>query len=522
MLEFLFSNPHNIAGDRKIYVDATDNSNYLTLDQVKSKILKATAGLKREFGLKKGDVVAICSPNHIDYPVLLHATVAAGGVVAAIDYEAHPDKIAEDLDTVQAKLIITHKDNLTNVLAGANIFGMHESRIITFGNVSVHGLSTVDDTILSKEEYAEPMTFTEDQLKNDPAYLYFTSGTTGRKKAVIMTQGGLLASMHVMEDWDVYEINLLAYTEFHHASSLLIVLHLAIIFGYTCYVVSHYDIRTLCEAIEKYKIHVTATQPYILAAFAKDRVAEEYDLSSLKLVVSAGAALDNSVTLLAKERLGLTVINGYGMTEVLGLFNMTPELTLKNSLGTLAAGFEARVVDEEGKDVPRGQMGELWIRGPTVTKGYYRNPEATASAIDADGFLHTGDLVTIDENNQFYYVDRCKDMIKYRLTHIYPSEIENILFTHPKVADCAVIGVYNAELITELPRAYVHLVDGEKHSQEVEQELQKYCDSRLPDEKHLRGGVVIVDDFPRTASGKIQRRLLRQQANEEAKVSVVA
>lgn len=205
------------------------------------------------------------------------------------------------------------------------------------------------------------------------------------------------------------------------------------------------------------------------------------------------------------------------MTEVLGLFDTNPDVTLIDGLSYLASGCTAKLVDKEGKEVSNGEMGELWVKGPTV-KPYYRNPEATAATLDSDGYLHTGDLLKCDKNGLFFYVDRSKDLIKYHLVHIYPSEIENVLMTHPKVADCAAIGVYYSELVTELPRAYVNLVDGEQYSKKVERELREYADSRLSNEKQLRGGLFIVDSFPRTASGKIQRRLLRQKAHEEVSV----
>ncbi|EPB88333.1 hypothetical protein HMPREF1544_04799 [Mucor circinelloides 1006PhL] len=513
----LFHNDNQVPKDKLIYMDIEDEGKSLTYAQVETQILKAAAGLMREFGLKKGDVVAICSPNQVDYPVILHGAVCAGGVAAAIDQMSSVDLIAADLDTVQAKVMIVHKDTLENSLAAAKLVGLPESNILVFGDIAVGGIRTVNETILQGDELATPLEFTEEEMINSPAYLYFTSGTTGRKKAVMMTQNNILNSIF-LKDWDFQGMNILAYTEYHHASSLLTAMHLSIYLGLTTYVMAHYTLRNLCAAIEKFKIQLTTTQPFIIAALAKDSIANEYDLSSLKCVICCGAALDNSVTLTVKERLGLLTMNAYGMTEVLGMFDINPEITEANGIGYLAAGFSARLVDENGDDVPTGEMGELWVKGPTVARGYYRNPEATASTFGADGYLRTGDLVKCDENEMFYYVDRSKDLIKYHLNHIYPSDIENVLMTHPKVADCAAIGVYYPELVTELPRAYVHLVDGEKYTEEVERELQEYADSRLSDEKRLRGGVFIVDSFPRTASGKIQRRVLRQ--NAKANVTV--
>ncbi|KAI7897639.1 uncharacterized protein BX663DRAFT_463314 [Cokeromyces recurvatus] len=512
--DVLFKDNHNnVPEDKLIYVDIEDPSKSLTFEQVHTQILKTAASLKREFNLKKGDVVAICSPNQIEYPIIIHGAVCAGGVAAAIDQASSFDKIATDLNTIQAKIIIAHRETLDQVLAAARSCGLSESNILVFGGIPVGDVRAVNEIILgTDDELAEPYPYTPEEIMNDPAYLYFTSGTTGEKKAVMITQRNIISSMKFKSDWPFTNANVLAYTEFHHGSSLAVTMHFAIYFGVTNYVMSHFSMCRLCEVIERFKINITVTQPYVISALAKESMITNYDISSLKSVICCGAALDNSVTLHVKKRTGLLVINTYGMTEVLGAFDSTPALTEANSIGYLAPGITARIVDENGHDVPDGQMGELLIRGPTVTKGYYRNPEATAKNFDAEGYLHTGDLVKCDENELFYYIDRSKDLIKYHLHHIYPSDIENVLMTHPKVSDCAVIGIYYPEFATELPRAYVNLVNDERHTEGIVQELQTYADERLSDEKRLRGGVVIVDSFPRTASGKIQRRILKQKA----------
>jgi acyl-coenzyme A synthetase/AMP-(fatty) acid ligase len=426
--------------------------------------------------------------------------------------------IAADLDTVQPKILISHKDTLDSALAAAKIYGLPESHILMFGGYSMKGIRTVDDTILSGNELATPYAYTTQEIAESPAYLYFTSGTTGNKKAVIITQKTIAVVLHFKDDCPYENMNALAYTEYHHASSLVANMHLFILFGVTTFVMAHYSLHNLCRAVETFKINMTTTQPYIISALAKDEIADQYDLSTLKVVLCCGAALDNSVTRAVMNRLGIAIFNAYGMTEVLGILHTNPEVSASDGIGYLAPGYLARIVDDDGNDVPTGEMGELWVHGPTVTPGYYRNPEATAAAIDSDGYLHTGDLVRCNEKGLFFYVDRAKDLIKYLLQHIYPSDIENVLMSHPKVSDCAAIGVYSPEHTTELPRVYVHLIDGEKYSEQMQQELLEYANSRLPDYMRLRGGVVIVDDFPRTASGKIQRRVLRQNAKNEVLV----
>jgi 4-coumarate--CoA ligase len=413
------------------------------------------------------------------------------------------------LDLAQAKFLVAHVETLEKALAAAKIYGLPESNILIFGETgAADTIRCVDDTLLSGEELGTPIEYTKEEIKNNPAFLYFTSGTTGTKKAVMITQYSLCSSIH-MNDWPYNDSNILSYTEFHHVSALLTTMHLPLYFGSTSFIMAHYSLRNFCAAIQNHQIHMTTTQPYIISALANDSISKEYDLSSLRGVVCGGAALDNSITRLAKEKLNLAVLNVYAMTECLGGMATNPAVTLANGTGYLASGFTARLVDEDGNDVPEGETGELWLKGPASAIGYYRNPEATAQTFDSDGYVHTGDLFKRNQDGLFTYVDRSKDLIKYLLHHIYPNEIEKVIMTHPAVLDCAVIGIYNSKLATELPRAYVELVEGEFKDEVIESELLEYANSQLPDPKRLRGGVVIVNSFPRTPFGKIQRRLLQ-------------
>jgi acyl-coenzyme A synthetase/AMP-(fatty) acid ligase len=442
--------------------------------------------------------------------------------MAAVDHIATAEQIASDLDIIQAKFLVGHLETLEVTLAAAKIYGLPESNILIFGDTGAEdNIRCVDDSLLSDEEIGVPIQYTKEEIMNDPVYLYFTSGTTGRKKAVNITQYAMCSTVH-LRDWPYRNVNILSYTEFNHGSSLVSTMHFPLIFGSTAFIMAHYSFRSFCEAIQTHKIHLTTTQPYIIYALAKDSIADEYDLSSLKGVVCAGAALDPSIVQLAKEKLGLSVLNVYGMTEVLGLFHTTPEISLASGTGYLEYGFEAKLVDEEGNEVPEGEMGEFWMKGPTMSRGYYKNPEATANAFDADGYLHTGDLFKRDQEGLFTFIDRAKDLIKYHLHHIYPSEIEKVLITHPAVSDCVVIGLYYSEFATELPRAYIQLVEGAAENEDIEQELQEYADSQLPDAMRLRGGIVLDNSLPRTASGKIQRRRLKEIAEVDTNKFLVA
>ncbi|KAI8637042.1 hypothetical protein BD408DRAFT_425203, partial [Parasitella parasitica] len=292
-------------------------------------------------------------------------------------------------------------------------------------------------------------------MQNDTAFLYFTSGTTGRKKAVIRTQNNILFSMVDMQTKPTSAS--LSYLDFSHSSGLVGVMMVSIYYGWTTYLLNHYSFRGLCAAIEECKPEYLSCAPYVISSLIKDSIAREYDISSLKVIGCCGAVLKKAVIDEAKKELNINVLDMYGMTEVLGIFTGNAAIFAAGKIGYLRAGFTARLVDDDDQDVPPGQVGELLIKGPTLTPGYYNNPLPIA---DSEGYFHTGDLFKCDTDGVFSFCERKKDLIKCYGTHIYPSEIEQIMIKHPKVADCAATGVYQAELGTEFLSLYVKLIDG--------------------------------------------------------------
>lgn len=190
-------------------------------------------------------------------------------------------------------------------------------------------------------------------------------------------------------------------------------------------------------------------------------------------------------------------------------------LLLEHFAANTSPDMEAKFVSEDGKELPFGETGELWVRGPNVMMGYLNNPAATANAITEDNYFKTGDIGHMDAEGNFWITDRMKELIKYKGFQVPPAELEGLLLGHEKVADCAVIGVHIESMATEVPRAYVVLAEGAKMTEE---ELVKYIDERVAGHKKLRGGVKFIKEVPKSASGKILRRVLRLQAEEEVKV----
>jgi 4-coumarate--CoA ligase len=232
----------------------------------------------------------------------------------------------------------------------------------------------------------------------------------------------------------------------------------------------------------------------------------DYDLSALECVFSGAAPLGAELADEASQRLGCEVVQGYGMTELSPVSHSTPTGMFKpGSIGVLIPSTECRIVDPEtGNDLGIGEDGEIWIRGPQVMPGYLNNETATAATVDADGWLHTGDIGHADEDGHFHIVDRLKELIKFKGFQVPPAELEALLVTHPAVADAAVIGVPDDEA-GELPKAFVALKQGQETS---EDEIKQFVAEKVATYKQIRL-LEFVEEIPKSASGKILRRLLK-------------
>ncbi|KAI8379470.1 uncharacterized protein BYT42DRAFT_613773 [Radiomyces spectabilis] len=511
--EMLFSNKHRIPADQSIYVDAATKRT-VTYGELQTLIGQYGAGLYKQ-GMQVGDVIAICAPNSVDYAVLFHGILASGGIMTALDRASDEQTIFEDLETVNARFIVAHPSTLDKVHRAATRLGIPKERIWVLGEPSSDSdFQSVYQALLDHDDFLKKFpTFTPEELKVTPAMLYFTSGTTGRKKAVNMSHH-VVCTGFIQRDWWMPGNPSVSFTEFHHGSALMVTFSLTVFSGNPTYIMTEFDFETFCKLVEEYRITFVALQTWIAARLAKDPIVDKYNLSSLQRVLCGGATLDPAIMEMVYKRLGIKILNLWGMTETLNVLLCTPDESAQGYTGRLAPGFEAKLVSQEGQELGIGETGELWVRGPSVTPGYYRNPEATAKAIDSDGFMHTGDIFTVNADGYFTFLDRQKDLIKHYAYELKPSEIESVLIKLPQVADCAVIGVYSSEYVTDLPRAYIMLANGYEYKEGMEKEIQDHVDSQLADRYHLRGGVVIMDELPRTTSGKISRPTLRQMARK--------
>ncbi|ORZ00952.1 hypothetical protein BCR43DRAFT_453189 [Syncephalastrum racemosum] len=488
-----------------LLIDAEDTSRFYTLASFRDRMLKVGGLFQQKYGLQRGDVLIVCAQNTIDYPVALHAAVTIGAIGSAVDHNFPAEDISKNLSLVKAKLVITDDVLRSKAEAAASMAGV-ANPVITFNEI---------DTMLRQLDVqpAQPVRYTPEELAKTTAYLYFTSGTTGTKKAVMISQRNIVASL-TFGKWLPSGLRAMAYTEFHHGSQLCVAMHLSLYAFLPHYIVhlgETVDVRKICSVIQRYKIQTTVCQPWIANTLAKEPWVDDYDLSSVKVLTCGGAMTDLSIIQALDKRLGIKLMNCYGMTEALGMISPSWEASIAGSLGRLGARCIGKIIDNDGNEVPQGEIGELCIKAPTVCLGYYNNPEATKATIDDEGFVHSGDLFRVDENGLYYFKGRNKEMIKYHLHHLYPRDIEEVLIKHPKISDCAVMGVYSKEEATELVTAFISLKEeyGKPGDFEhIKKEVREYVDNQVVDARRLRGGVYIVDSFPRTSFGKIQKRYL--------------
>ena len=281
---------------------------------------------------------------------------------------------------------------------------------------------------------------------------------------------------------------------------------------------SKFEIEKFCAAIQEHKVTFSYVVPPVVLLLAKHPVVDQYDLSTLRMLNSGAAPLTHELVQAVYKRLKVPIKQGYGLSETSPTTHTQPwELwdTTIGSVGTLLPNQTAKYMSSAQKEVPVGEVGELWIRGPNVFLGYHNNPEGTRNSLTEDGYFKTGDVGYQDKNGNFYITDRVKELIKYKGFQVPPAELEGLLISHPKINDVAVVGVYNKDQATEVPRAYIVPAPGTEASQATTDDVVSWLQAKVANHKRLRGGVRYVDEIPKSASGKILRRLLKLKAQEE-------
>ncbi|WP_306186630.1 4-coumarate--CoA ligase family protein [Streptomyces sp. MK5] len=493
-------------GDHPALIDGTDGTTltYEQLDRFHRRLAAALA----DTGVRKGDVLALHSPNTIAFPTAFYAATRAGASVTTVHPLATPEEFAKQLRDSAARWIITVSPLLDSARRAAELAGGIRQILVCD---SAPGHRSLIDMLGS--------TAPEPHIDLDPAEdiaaLPYSSGTTGTPKGVMLTHRQIATNLAQLEPAVTTGPGdrILAVLPFFHIYGLTALMNAPLRRGATVVVLPRFDLETFLAAIETHRITGLYVAPPIVLALAKHPAVARYDLSCLTYVISAAAPLDAALARACSERLHLPPIGqAYGMTELSPGTHVVPLDRLHDApagtVGRLIAGTEMRIVslDDPDKDLGTGEPGEILIRGPQIMKGYLGRPDATAQMIDTDGWLHTGDVGHIDEDGWLFVVDRVKELIKYKGFQVAPAELEAQLLTHPGIADAAVIGAYNEDG-NEIPHAFV--VRGPTADGLDENEIMLYVAERVAPYKRIRR-VTFIDTVPRAASGKILRRELRE------------
>jgi 4-coumarate--CoA ligase len=283
-----------------------------------------------------------------------------------------------------------------------------------------------------------------------------------------------------------------------------------------------FSLEKFCQHIQTHRITFAYVVPPVILMLGKSPIVSKYDLSSIRMLNSGAAPLTRDLVDAVYQRLKIPIKQGYGLSETSPTTHTQPWeewYTTIGSVGRLMPNQVAKYMDAEENEVPAGQTGELWIKGPNIFKGYLNNVEGTKNALTADGYFKTGDVGHQDEKGNFFITDRVKELIKYKGFQVPPAELEGILISNEEVDDVAVIGIYNKDQATEVPRAYVVPKKGVKAGKESEERIVKWLAGKVASHKRLRGGVRFIDEIPKSVSGKILRRKLKEVAKADEEKS---
>ena len=295
-------------------------------------------------------------------------------------------------------------------------------------------------------------------------------------------------------------------------------IHQSLHSGLQLVVMPKFDLEDFCRIIQEQKITFSYVVPPVVLQLSKHPIVSKYDLSTVRMMNSGAAPLTKELVEALYNRLKIPIKQGYGLSETSPTTHTQPwedwNRTI-GSVGRLLPNQTAKYMSPEGEEVPVGQTGELWLKGPNVFKGYLNNPEGTSIALTEDGYFKTGDVGHQDAEGNFFITDRVKELIKYKGFQVPPAELEGILAAHPNVNDVAVIGVYDKEQASELPRAYIVPANGLGTGKKEAKEIIEWMNQKVANHKKLRGGVRFVDVIPKSVSGKILRRVLKEQALKE-------
>jgi long-chain acyl-CoA synthetase len=440
-------------------------------------------------------------PNVPRFAVIYYGVLRAGGVVVPMNPLLKAREVAYYLGDSGARLIFAGPGFAEEAQAGAARAGA--DCVIVDGRF---------DDLLAE---SEPVADVADVAGDDTAIILYTSGTTGRPKGAELTHANLAANAEVAAS-DLFEAAsedvIFGGLPLFHSFGQTCGLNTAVRVGACLTLMSRFSPEAALEVMARDRVTIFQGVPTMYVALLGASGRAECDLPALRLCVSGGAALPVEVLRGFEMAFGCVILEGYGLSETspVASFNHPDRVRKPGSVGTPIRGVEMRVLDEAGRDVPRGEVGEIAIRGHNLMKGYWRRDEDTAQAIP-DGWFRSGDLGRVDEDGYFFIVDRKKEMIIRGGYNVYPREIEEVLYEHPAVAEAAVVGLPDASLGEEVGAAVVLKPDATATAEEI----RDYVKGQVAAYKYPRH-VWLLEALPKGPTGKVLKREIHPPVREQA------
>ncbi|KXS20442.1 acetyl-CoA synthetase-like protein [Gonapodya prolifera JEL478] len=520
---------------RTAYVDSLTGKT-ISHDALKGLCEDLAAALVGRFGVKEGSVVGIFSPNDLAYPLAFLAPLRVGGITTTNNVSNNTEEeLVHQLTDSSASVLFTHPNVFALAVRAGKTAGINKDKLILFSrddkDPEQKAIPTVWELLAewgAKRKQGKaplPAFRLGAEAKKRVAILAYSSGTTGRSKGVMISHTNVVANITQLELFDREETkanptpSCTAVLPMYHIYGIVYFLHYNIFRGCLTVIFQKFEPVVFLEACQKYKCSILYLVPPLVLFLAQSPLVDKYDLTAVRCIYSAAAPLPwESVVQLQKRKTlkNWHLVQGWGMTEsCVAVTNSPMPGNRESSVGIILPSQEVKLVDPDtGRVVGVGEEGELLVRGPNITLGYLNNAKATAETYDADGFLHTGDIGVFEPDGHLQIKDRIKELIKVKGLQVAPAELEAVLLGHPAVADSCVVQVPD-ERSGELPRAYVVLHANVDSSNGTRDSIYKHVSKHLARHKWLDGGIKFVESVPKSPSGKILRRYLRDQAKKE-------
>ncbi len=471
-----------------------------TYGELYEQIERLRGGLSG-IGVGDGDRVAVLCSNSRHFVITYFATLGLGAVVVPLNPLSPARELESEISNVSAKVVVIEK---VSTATWNNVDRLAVPSVRTV--VSCDPSSAPEGAVPIGELLAAAPVDLVDVDSDHLATLIFTSGTAGRPRAAMLTHGNLSANREQsLSSGDHVNASDVLYTvlPLFHIFGLNVAMTMGLSVGATVLLDQRFDPTTAVDMITEYGVTVLPGSPSMWSAFASFDQLEGSEFSTVRLALSGASRLPIATARLMRDRFGLDIYEGYGLTEASPIVTSSTGADVRfGSVGRVLDGVRVRLVNADG-DIPAGDVGEIWVQGPNVFAGYFRDADATDAVLTEDGWLKTGDMATVDDDGYLWLVDRAKDLVIVSGFNVFPAEVEDVLHEHPDVVEAGVIGVPHPHT-GEAVKAFVVAVDG---SDVDEESLVEFCLDHLARYK-CPNKIEFVDELPRNASGKLVRREL--------------